>query len=185
MKRFVAALTLAALFSFTAAAQTDTPKVDVFAGYAFGSIDADLDRLAAHGFGFSITGNINRYLGITGEYSYGRGNLDFQVGNTRIDTNVNVNLFMAGPRLHARGERVTGFVHALFGGAHSSADVSAPGVSVSSSGTNFAMAFGGGADINVSEKFAIRIIQADYIPVRADGTWFANGRVMAGLVFRF
>ncbi|MBX3277514.1 MAG: porin family protein [Acidobacteria bacterium] len=185
MKRLLTTLTLVTLCSLTAVAQTDTPKVDVFAGYAFGSLDADIDRLTAHGFGISLTGNLNKWLGITGEYSYGRGNLDFQIGNTRIDTNVNVNLFMAGPRLHARSERVTGFVHALFGGANSSASVSAPGVSASTRGTNFAMAFGGGADINLSEKFAVRIIQADYIPVRADGDWFSNGRVMAGVVFRF
>lgn len=185
MKRLPAALALTLLCSLIAYAQSDTPKADLFAGYAYGSIDADLDRISTHGFGISLTGNLSRTLGITGEYTYGRGDVDLSFGNNFIDTDLTTHLFLAGPRLHARGERVTGFAHALFGVTKSDIDISVPGLNLDLDETNFAMGFGGGVDYNLSDKFAIRIVQADYIPVKVDGGWLHNARVMAGVVVRF
>jgi len=61
------------------------------------------------------------------------------------------------------------FGHALFGGAHSAlgAGVSLPVLGGFSTGVNsataFAMAFGGGADIGVNNRIAIRPVQIDYL----------------------
>ncbi len=38
-------------------------------------------------------------------------------------------------------------------------------------GGGFAMAYGGGVDVNASERIAIRVVQFDWIPFREDGFW--------------
>ena len=52
----------------------------------------------------------------------------------------------------------------------------------------FAWGIGGGVDVSVNERFAVRLFQADYINTRTDG--FSgkpanNARVSGGFVFRF
>jgi opacity protein-like surface antigen len=185
MKTFSAIVSLTLLLTISAFGQTDTPKADIFGGYAYGSIDGDIiGRLSAHGGGFSVTGNFSRALGITGEYTYGHGNISTRVGNTSINTDFSTNLFLAGPRIHGRAEKGTLFGHALFGVAKTSVGVNVPGLSVNATDTNFAMGFGAGADYNVTQHVAIRVIQGDYIPVKSGGIWSHNFRIMAGIVFR-
>ena len=73
-----------------------------------------------------------------------------------------------------RTKRVTPFVHALFGGAHADRL------------NAFAMGLGGGLDVNASEHFAIRVIQADWLSFRRAGESVdSNVRVSAGIVLRF
>ena len=84
--------------------------------------------------------------------------------------------FMAGPRFASRGDTATGFVHAMFGGA------AFRGFEFSDTG--FAMAFGGGLDVNVGKGFAIRAIQFDYVPTRLFDTWQHNIRRGFGVVFK-
>lgn len=96
--------------------------------------------------------------------------------------------YMFGPEFSYRGnERVRPFAHALFGFAKTDIhkiDIDwsmqetyqyyydeAPryyyregNTTGSFSGTSFAMALGGGLDVNVNDKFAIRLFQIDYIP---------------------
>jgi hypothetical protein len=49
----------------------------------------------------------------------------------------------------------------------------------------FAMGLGGGADVTVSGRIAIRVVQLDYIPMRTRPYWTHNVRIMSGIVFRF
>jgi hypothetical protein len=52
----------------------------------------------------------------------------------------------------------------------------------------FAWAVGGGVDVSVNERFAVRLFQADYINTRTDGfsgKAVNNARISGGLVFRF
>jgi len=56
-----------------------------------------------------------------------------------------------------------------------------------SGGTNgFAMMMGGGVDANVSEHFAIRAVQVDWVYYHIEGTSQSkNVRISTGIVLRF
>lgn len=167
--------------------QTSTPVAEVFGGYSFTSLDGDgiVDRQNTNGFGVGVTGNLNRYLGLTGDFSFGWGRVrEFVPLPITVPINVkyNTQTFLFGPTVSPRGEKTTVFGHALFGGMRGDASIGA--IPFSLSNTKFAMGFGGGVDINLNDRFAIRAFQADYIPVRTDGLWNHNYRFQTGVVLR-
>ncbi|HYE73675.1 MAG TPA: flagellar motor protein MotB, partial [Blastocatellia bacterium] len=108
--------------------------------------------------------------------------------------------FLAGPQISFRSERVTPFVHTLFGVAHGRAEgrgsVAGVGqvVQLSLKETAFAAAFGGGVDVKLTDRIWWRTLQADYILTRFDSTdpvfltsrkdTQNNFRLSTGLVFR-
>lgn len=150
-------------FLLPALAQKDFPRAEVFAGYQFGHFDPALN---ASGWNAAVTGNVNHWFGVTGDFSgvYKNGG--------------HLYTYMFGPVFSARSERVTPFAHALFGGARAGDG---------GGGANaFSMAFGGGVDLNAGNHFALRLFQADWLLLHSEGETFKkNGRVSAGLVFRF
>ena len=158
----IVAISIAA-FVVPALAQQETPSVEVFGGYQFSHFTPSIN---ANGWNTAVTGNVNRWFGITGDVSgsYKNGG--------------HMYTYMVGPTLSARTERVTPFVHALFGGA------SAGGGGETANA--FAMAFGGGLDVNAGNHLAWRMVQADWLLFRSGGeTDRKNVRVSTGLVFRF
>ncbi|MBC8029783.1 MAG: outer membrane beta-barrel protein [Pyrinomonadaceae bacterium] len=171
--------------------QDDYPKVEVFVGYS-GLFEANSRGIAFgpgrsvggnyHGDGFetSVIGNFNRNFGIKGDFSAHlktdneRGELinctptcttatqDFQL-KTRLYN------FLVGPEFKARNStRVTPFVYALGGVAHTSATFTTPGPTfnllLKKSDTSFAMALGGGLDIRATKRLSFRG-SMDYNPV--------------------
>jgi opacity protein-like surface antigen len=158
MRKFmIVAVSLAVLL--VPATAEDFPKAEVFAGYQFAHL---YPALNASGWNAAVTGNINRWMGVTADFSglYKSGG--------------HIHTYMFGPVFSARSQYVTPFVHALFGGANAG------------EGNAFSMALGGGLDANAGEHFAIRLVQADWILLRSGGiTEKTNARVSAGLVFRF
>ena len=143
----------------------DAPKAEVFTGYSVLAFDSGSfvnGTTAVHGFGVSATGNVNNWLGIEGDVSG-----HFRSGDALFYT-------MAGPRLTYRGAgKVEPYAHVLAGGAFGN-DFG-----------KFAMAVGGGVDVKVNDKFAIRVVQADYAPIFVDGGTINNARISTGVVFRF
>lgn len=83
--------------------------------------------------------------------------------------------------------RLAPFGQVLIGAAHASGGLAPDQIGVGSS-TSFATTAGGGVDLNLSHRFALRVIQADYYL-----TTFSNGvndrqnnvRLSAGMVLRF
>jgi len=75
--------------------------------------------------------------------------------------------------------------HVLFGGARGSGETTAAGVSGPISDTGFALALGGGLDVNAGKHVAFRIGQVDYLLTKTFGGSQHNVRYSAGLVFRF
>jgi hypothetical protein len=143
----------------------DTPKAEVFTGYSALAFDSGSfvgGTTVVHGFGVSATGNANHWLGIEGDVSG-----HFRSGDA-------VFYAMAGPRFTYRaGGKVQPYAHVLAGSAFGN-DFG-----------QFAMAIGGGVDVKVNDKLAIRVIQADFAPIfYHDGT-VNNARISAGVVFRF
>jgi len=106
-----------------------------------------------------------------------------------LSANLTLTSFLAGVRYKPKPTRVfVPFVQALLGGAHASGDMAPGNPGIPGSSNAFALTAGGGLDIRLSERFAVRAFQVDYYYTR-----FTNGvndhqnnlRVGAGLVFRF
>ena len=91
-----------------------------------------------------------------------------------------------GPQFTIRTSKANGFAHALVGVTNTRLVET---VSYNSFDlvrkTNLALGFGGGVDLNVSPRLAVRLFQADYVPTRLDGKWQNDFRVSVGVVFRF
>ena len=52
-------------------------------------------------------------------------------------------------------------------------------------GSGFAMAYGGGVDVNVRDRAAIRVVQFDWIPITESRSWITNTiRFGFGIVYR-
>ncbi|HET6930496.1 MAG TPA: outer membrane beta-barrel protein [Candidatus Acidoferrum sp.] len=98
--------------------------------------------------------------------------------------------YLFGPRLvlrHSGGEsRFAPFTQVLVGGGRLNAST----VGISAGENSFALAAGGGLDINSGGHFAFRIIEAEYLMTRfahPDGSSATqnNVRISAGIIFRF
>lgn len=181
----------------------DAPKAEVFGGYSYLRLNSDtpatvsLSGINLNGWNASVTGNFNKWLGVTGDFSghYGSPSI------FGVEVKTKTHLFLFGPRVsYRKSDRVTPFAQALFGGARLNGSTSL----LSDSQTAFAMALGGGVDVKASKSVAIRLVQADYVLTRfkeASIACFANPllppcpvpgratqnnvRLSFGVVFRF
>lgn len=159
------------LISIPGWAQESYPKAEVFGGFSISSIAAGSPstRTSFYGWQGSVNGNLHRRLGIVADF----GGQYRSIAGSGISNYQ----FMFGPQISARQEKVTPFVHALFGANRTSA--------LGASSTNLGLGIGGGLDLNVSDRLAIRIPQFDWTPVRAGGVWNTNIiRIGIGLVFK-
>jgi len=177
MKRLLFMAGLMLFLPLVASAQ-DTPKAEVFGGYSYLRVDGQGgpgENL--NGWNGSVVGNLNKWLGIKADFSGNYGNQTI-LGLKLHDS---VHSYTFGPQISFRkSEKVTPFVHALFGGAHFRS--SFLGVTVTDNA--FAMFLGGGVDFKVSKSFAIRVVQADYNLDRVNGSSLNNFRFSTGVVFR-
>lgn len=161
-------LLVAVLFVASIPARADDyPSAEIFGGYAYANVDTGIDRLSLNGFGFSFAGNLGPRFGLEAEFGGYYGNVD--------GVSVSAYTYLFGPRINARSDKATGFAHILLGGA----TVKVLGFS----DTNFALAAGGGVDVNAGKSIAVRF-QADYVPVFGDGDTSHNFRFMTGIVFK-
>lgn len=165
------------------------PQFEMSAGYSY----VRANQITTTGCCFRMNGgnssavvNLNSSFGLAAEVAgYHTGN----VNNTGLDLNVVTYLF--GPQLSYRGGgRLTPFGEVLLGGGHATGTLySAAGTTSGYGSLNaFALATGGGIDVNLTPHVAVRLFQADYLLTR-----FRNGsndhqnnlRLSAGVVFRF
>jgi opacity protein-like surface antigen len=186
------------------------PKVEIFAGYsAIGEANAneeDVTFNANQGFQASLIRNVNKYVGIKGDFSFhfdtDRGQGSFtQPCATPPCPSITQNFtlksrlynFLAGPEIKARNStRLTPFAHALFGAAHGNIRLKTSGAGVSlsdsASDTGFAMAFGGGLDIRATRRVSFRAMM-DYNPTFIGETdaggrsRLDNVRISLGILF--
>lgn len=168
MRKVVALFTIIFAIAMLASAQESTPKADIFGGYSLLHTDNGFVGSNASGWNASVTGNLNRWFGVTGDFS---GHYDNIAGIGVSDHN-----FLFGPTVSYRQPKLTPFAHLLFGDSH----IAGGGFADNS----FAMALGGGADWNVLPHLAVRLIQADYLFTHFGGETQNNGRFSFGVVFR-
>ncbi len=189
-------------FAQSSSSTDETPKVEYFVGYSASGRLGEGEPLVINnqnvstffndqaggpnGFEASVIGNLNKYVGIKGDFSMYFNNRQLRGGtftscvgtvctSSIQDYKVNSRAayFMAGPEIKGRNRtRVTPFAHALFGLVHSRTEFSTSGtftLSDSASDTGFTMAFGGGLDIRASKRISIRAMM-DYNPTFLNGS---------------
>lgn len=201
MRKLLVVLVVTLAFGMTAFAQ-DAPRFEVFGGYQYTNLDVDELNQAAqdflgttvdktrfnlNGWNAAATAYFSDNFGITADFSgaYGSPDVTFAgIGTANLDSTFHT--YMFGPTIRVPGERSTVFARALFGGAKGKfEDPSGAGLAADDSG--FAMALGGGFDVNMNPNFAIRVAQFDYLYTKLFDTddHQNNFRYSGGVVFRF
>lgn len=199
-KAFVMLMALVALG--LGAQGQDVPRVEVFTGYSFVSAGfpvatdpaAGTARGSLNGWNISAAGNANRWFGVVGDFGgyYGSptttrlfkpANCVLCTGNVSATLH-NIYTFAGGPQVSVRQNNLNFFGHALFGGAHTRADLVASNVpSATISNTSFTVIAGGGVDIPLSHRWALRL-QPDYFLTSILDRRQNNFRFSTGIVFR-
>ena len=168
-------------------AQEDYAPFEVFGGYNFTRFDGDLNM---NGWGAAFTYNLNPTFGINVDIGGAYKSESASEGGVSLNAKTNILSFMAGPQAGVKlNDFAKVFGHALFGFTHlnTSMDISAGrnNMDLFDESTNgFSMAFGGGIDWQIANNIAIRAPQFDYIPVKFEGGWSNNTRLLVGIVFQ-
>ncbi|MDT7689214.1 MAG: hypothetical protein QOE46_1973 [Acidobacteriota bacterium] len=196
-KLFMAALLIACAAPFTFAQTTgggDYNKVDVGVLYSNNRVDTGIDdptqnfitqREGFHGVEGFVKGNVSRYVGIVGDYSFHRKTFGDTVGTTAVSVDTDLHTLMGGAEFkdNSTETKVKPFARVLAGFQHIRANVS--GFSgLDESDTGFSAALGGGVDFRVNPRVDIRAIQFDYNPTRFNGQTSNNFRIGVGVIFR-
>lgn len=204
------------LFTTAAFSQVEASKIEVSAEYSYLRFDPSLPGLTNSNFngaGGGVAWFFSRYLGVKSEFmGYARDTwtVTFQtplvvtphntVANIPAGTysaDANMFTYQFGPVARIPFHRVTVFGEVLFGGALTdgygdlahSIDLGHGGLPPAGTQNTFAMAAGGGVDLRVSKKVAIRLAEVDYFLTRyTNPITLANSennfRYLAGIVFR-
>ena len=170
MRKVIVAIVAIGFFALRMHAQGEYPAAEIFGGFSIQNVgNGDGERESLLGWQVSINGNAYRYFGLVADFGG-------QYKSIRGDT-LQAYQFLFGPQFAVRRERVTAFAHALFGLEHAR--------SRGESANGFLLGFGGGLDLNVSRRIAIRFPQLDYLPSRSQGEWYTKDfRVGVGIVFK-
>lgn len=196
MRKFLmAAFIIACTAPFTFAQTTsDYNKVDVGVLFSHNRVDTGFDdpsqnfiteREGFNGVNLFAKGNVSRYVGLVGDYSFHRKSFNDAVGATNVSVDVDLHTLMGGVEFkdNSTETKVKPFGRLLAGFQHARADVN--GVNgFDETDTGFSGAIGGGVDFRVSPRVDIRAIQFDYNPTRFEGQTQHNFRIGVGVIFR-
>jgi opacity protein-like surface antigen len=196
-KLFMAALFIActAPFTFAQTASDDNNKVDVGVLFSHNRVDTGFDdpsqnfiteREGFNGVNAFVKGNVSRYVGLVGDYSFHRKSFDETFGTTTVGVDVDLHTLMGGVELKDNNKetKVKPFGRVLAGFQHVRANVTGvPGVNTDESDNGFSAAVGGGIDFRVSPRVDIRAVQLEYNPTRFEGQTQHNFRVGVGIIF--
>lgn len=175
MRKLIMVLMLVVMANLSVAAQE---RFQGYLGYqytrsGFEFEDFDLkDTVEAHGVNASATvfaGSTPGPLGLTGEIA---GNFK------RDELDVSVVTLMGGVTLQKRTGRVQPFGRGLIGAARVNEDGAGGGSDI-----GLAWAIGGGLDVKVRGRFALRLFQVDYLRTRNFDTPVNHLRLGAGIRF--
>lgn len=190
---------LLGLFFFCAViAQAQDSHFTVAGGLSYANIGilGIEDRKNALGWNATLTADFSRRLGITFDFA---GQYDPDCAENDEDCLVDLLLseqvenyssyqILAGPQIAMPHGNWSPFAHAMVGGVRTRIETIFLDSKLQAeieSGMRFAMGFGGGLDWNMIPAIGIRVVQADYIPVRYNGNWRHNIRIQGGFLFHF
>jgi Outer membrane protein beta-barrel domain len=162
-------LILVSLACVSAGAQT-SPRIQVFGGYSYLRFDSPTlgfaNATGLNGFTVMAAFNLTRGFGAVAQASGDYG------------SHLSVKDFAFGPQfLWPRG-RLLFFAHGLYGRARGRDTV---GTTMTDTGNTFEG--GGGVDYEITHRFSIRVIQADYTYTKFFQQRQNNIRLSTGLVF--
>ena len=172
------------------AASQEVARAEVFFGYSFVRAGAagPVPSFNANGGNAQFLYNFRPWFGFAADFGgYRNGNIgDPGIGTTLVN-------FQFGPRFSwHKSHRVSPYAQALFGGVYAASTRNLsldPPVSGSASG--LAMLVGGGVDIRLARRVAVRPAEVDYWLTRLRDPLAANGRTQnslrysAGVIFKF
>ena len=173
MRRILFVAGLMVMMYLPAMAQEETPRVEVFGGYSYAGGNF-------HGWNASVTGNVNKWFGVTADFS-GYHGVD---SGPNFEERQSVHTYMVGPKISLRRKRLTAFAYALFGGSRISSRATEFGQQFSASDTGSSIALGGGLDVKVNDRIAIRAFQIDYLRANLFNEVNNRGRLSFGVVLR-
>ena len=192
MAAFIIACT--APFTFAQTASDDNHKVDIGVLFSHNRVDTGFDdpsqnfitdREGFNGVNAFVKGNVSRYVGLVGDYSFHRKSFNAAtVGGTTFGTDVDLHTLMGGVEFkdNSKETKVKPFGRVLAGFQHARANVS--GVTgFDESDNGFSAAVGGGVDFRVSPRVDIRAVQLEYTPTRFGGETTHNFRIGVGIIF--
>lgn len=195
-KLFMAAILIACTAPFTFAQTTgdDYNKVDVGILFSHNRVDTGFndpsqnfisEREGFNGVEGFVKGNVSRYVGLVGDYSFHRKSYNETIGASNLNFDVDLHTLMGGVEIKDNNKetKVKPFARGLVGFQHSRAKASGI-TSFSESDTGFSAAIGGGLDFRVSPRVDFRAIQFDYNPTRQSGETQHNFRFGIGFIFR-
>ena len=106
------------------------------------------------------------------------------IARSTFESSYSIYTLMGGPSVHFRLRPVEPFAHALLGAVIQKVNTSGLGEPLASSSTHFGYSLGGGLDIPLSTRGAIRG-QADWINTKESATHSGKLGVSTGVVLRF
>jgi hypothetical protein len=172
MKRFIWMVPVILILCAGAQAQ-ETPAWELGGGYSYlrANMGGPGGSFDLNGGNFSVTENLNNWFG---------GRIEFNAFNGSAGgSNVAAETITYGPVFsYRRFERITPFGHAQFGVVHAGVGY----LGISEGAFKFAMSTGGGVDLNLNRRFAVRV-QGDYLmtrflDLRQDNLVFSTGLIV-------
>jgi len=163
------------------------PRVDVALGFDHMIANAppgQNNHFGLNGGFASGSYRLTNLFSVAGEFTGGHASNISALGQ-----DLNLFTYMGGPRISLAGRRIAPFGQALFGAAHATNSYfpSSSSAGFTTSASSWALSAGGGADYNLTRRFAVRA-QAQYLR-----TAFQNGSsnsqnhlfIGAGIVIKF
>ena len=179
------------LVTVVAAAQSEFPKVELAGGYSYLNVNPQvITSQNFNGGGGAFVYNFSPIFGIKADFmGYGGGTgwtNYFKNHGYPITGSASGNAFtyMFGPQIKKHSGKFQPFGEALFGAFHSNGYATVisclegddPCGAKSGNGNNngFAMEFGGGLDIALSQHVQIRPVEVDYLSTHINANHIAN-----------
>ena len=179
-KSFALTIAVLLLVSMNGFAQGEINRIETYIGYSHNRVDNGITsndpdihdffagREGANGVNGSVTGNVSKWVGITGDVAYHTKTNSGIIGGDPFSVKYQNTTLMGGVQFKNNlkdGPTVRPFAHVLAGLAHQKISVTSPNDNADTTDNSFTMAFGGGLDIRVHRNVDIRVIQFDYTPV--------------------
>jgi len=164
------------------------PRVEWFWGFSYLNTNISSQSLLVptgpnyYGIRTALKFNLRKNIGVLLDVGGGWGRTRF---SSQLKPDTGQLLF--GPEFTFHGRKFSAFAHPLVGVNTTSLSLMNADGSVGNvvSQRHLALDFGGGVEMNWKRSVAIRLLQADYVPLRSDGKWKNSVVVSTGIVLRF
>jgi hypothetical protein len=161
--------------SATSSAQV-APRWEIFGGYSYRNFDSPTigyaSRSNLNGFNIEPTFNLNTQWSIVADVSGQYG------------SQLTVYNFLFGPQYSWRKEKSKFFVNGLFGKGQNTVNIKTETRNGFES-VGLAVAAGGGYDRDLTPRFTLRVVEADYVHTHTFDASQNDVRVSTGLIFHF